>query len=88
MLKYANVEFGYTNADGLFISKGALDTATVQVTQHKDGWLATTFRGKSGWFPAAYAVPLEEAPAYYTDLLQRQPDLAWAWGNRGVPGCR
>jgi len=84
MLKFSNIEFGHTNADGLFVSAGELDTSTVKVTQHKDGWLATTHRGQSGWFPAAYAVALAEAPAYYSDLIRRQPDLAWAWGNRGV----
>jgi tetratricopeptide (TPR) repeat protein len=84
MLKYTGINFGQTNADGLDVLSGQLDTAWVLVTAAKDGWLRTTFRGKSGWFPQDYAVVLEEAPAYFGDLIRQQPDMAFAWAGRGI----
>jgi hypothetical protein len=84
MLKYSPVEFGQTNADGQDVSSGQLDAGWVLVSAAKDGWLYTTFRGKSGWFPQDYAVVVEEAPAYFSGVIGEQPELAFAWGSRGV----
>jgi tetratricopeptide (TPR) repeat protein len=83
-LHTSDVPFGHHGPDWTFIRDGVFDTAVVVVTGRRGSWLGVRQAGKTVWFLAEAAVPLEQAPAYFDRLIRDYPGQPSPWVNRGL----
>jgi tetratricopeptide (TPR) repeat protein len=83
MTKKAGVQLTLTDKDSRQVQVGQIYDPVVVVLKEQDGWLWVRAGGVEGWFAKTEAVPLEDAPAYFTERIRAQPSDALAWGFRG-----
>ena len=56
----------------------------MRVEREQDDWLWIDSAGHAGWLKKDDVVPLDEADAFFSDLLQKEPKNAWAYNLRGL----
>lgn len=84
LLKRRDIKIQRTEA-GRQVDVGELNWPSYKVTGEKEGWLkVTNEQGASGWFDKEQAVLLEDAPAYFSDLIRKDPEDANAYFMRAV----
>jgi tetratricopeptide (TPR) repeat protein len=83
-LKYPGAQFGQRHPDGTFVPAGVFPGPVVDVAERQGDWLRAWPPGSGTWFPLATAVPLEEAPAYFSGRLRLNPDDVFAWVCRAI----
>jgi tetratricopeptide (TPR) repeat protein len=83
MPKTVPVKIGHTNEKGQQVFVGEI-REIVLVLKEEGGWLKVRSRGTEGWFDKDKAVLLDDAPAYFTDVIRAKPNDAWPWGMRGA----
>jgi tetratricopeptide (TPR) repeat protein len=83
-LKYPGAQFGHRHPDGTFVPAGVFPGPVVDVAERQGNWLRAWPPGSGAWFPLATAVPLDEAPAYFSGRLRLNPDDVFARVCRGV----
>jgi tetratricopeptide (TPR) repeat protein len=60
-----------------------LTGSLLPVLEERDGRLRVRdYLGKEGWADKANFVRLSDAPAYFTDVIRKDPKSAWAWSMR------
>ena len=59
----------------------------VEVLAEEEDWLGLDSRGEQGWVDKSAAILLEEAPAYFADVIQANSKDASAYANRGIAFC-
>jgi tetratricopeptide (TPR) repeat protein len=84
ILKGAGVSWGDVHPDGTFVPTCVLTTAVVVVWERRGDWLGTGLGGQAGWFAADAAVPLEDAPDFFSDRIRATPEDATLWTARAV----
>jgi tetratricopeptide (TPR) repeat protein len=88
--KKAPIKFGYTDDQGRQIYHGELELLDYKVLADEDGWIKIQQYDKAGWFDKADAVLVEDAVAYFSRVLQDDPEdedalarRATAWQLKG-----
>jgi tetratricopeptide (TPR) repeat protein len=62
-----------------------LTGSLLPVLEDRDGRLRVRdYLGKEGWAEKANFVRVPDAPAFFTDVIRRDPKDAWAWSMRGA----
>lgn len=85
LIKKDGIKIGYTDDSGRQVYSGELTWPRYTVTGDKGGWLqVTNEQGVSGWFDKADAVLLDDAPAYFSDLIRNDPNDDSAYYMRAV----
>ena len=83
IVKNNNVKVTYTDPDGTrrqIASKNIVQKVRSEV----DGWLEVGNDGEPGWFDQADVVLVDDAPGYFTSLIQANPNDHYAYAYRGV----
>lgn len=85
LTKKYNIKIGYTDERGKQVYLGELREPVYKVTGDQGGWLkVTNEQGVSGWFDKSLAVLLDDAPAYFTSVIQKDPGDPDAYYMRAV----
>lgn len=89
LVKRAGVTFGYVEG-AKWIDLGEVTELAVTVLERREEWVLVRSAGKRGWLRATEVVPLAEAPAFFTGMIETQPRVsthylrrAVAWAERG-----
>src|SRR5687768_11900156 len=62
-----------------------LTGSLLPVLKEQDGRVRVRdYLGKEGWADKNNFVPVPNAPAYFTDVIRKDPRNAWAWSMRGA----
>jgi tetratricopeptide (TPR) repeat protein len=56
----------------------------MRVAQEQGDWLWIESAGTAGWLKKADVTPVDQAERFFTDLLQSEPENAWAYNLRGL----
>lgn len=85
LTKEYGIKIGYTDDAGRQVHVGELTLPDYKVTEDRGGWLqVTNEQGLSGWFDKEQAVLLEDAPAYFSGLIRKDPKDANAYFMRAI----
>lgn len=85
LVKRSGIQIGRTGKDGKPIYLDTLTEPNYVVSKEQDGWIKVRTRRRiEGWFSKNDAVLLEQAPAYFTGVMQQMPADAWPHYMRGV----
>ena len=56
----------------------------MRMAQEQGDWLWIEAAGTAGWLKKADVTPVDQAERFFTDLLQSEPENAWAYNLRGL----
>lgn len=56
----------------------------MRVENEQEGWVWIDSAGHAGWLKKDDVVPLDEAEAFFSDVLRKEPKNAWAYNLRGL----
>ena len=56
----------------------------MRVENEQGAWVWVDLAGQAGWLKKDDVVPLDEAEAYFSEVLQKEPKNAWAYNLRGL----
>ena len=89
VVKRAGVTFGFVE-DGKWVSAGEVTEVVVTVQECRGDWALIRSGGKRGWVHTREVVPLADAAAFFTGLIEAQPRTgahylrrAAAWAEQG-----
>jgi len=78
-----DIQIGPSPNNGNWINLPALRGLDYRVLGEKDGWIKINDgRGNVGWFDKADAVPLQDAPSYFTARIRQNPTDIPAYNGR------
>ncbi|MBN9122118.1 MAG: tetratricopeptide repeat protein [Planctomycetes bacterium] len=83
LVKRAGVRFGYV-AGEKWVDLGEVTELIVTVLERREGWALVRSGGKRGWLRAADVVPLADAPAFFTGMIEAQPRIGAHYLRRAV----
>src|SRR5262245_48669441 len=72
LVKRAGVTFGYVEAEK-WVDLGEVTELAVTVLERREEWVLVRSAGKRGWLRAAEVVPLADATAFFTGMIEAQP---------------
>lgn len=71
--------------DGQEVTAGTLSVVDLRVLDERNGRIKVNDgHGHEGWFEKTAAVPLEDAVAFFTERIQRNPREAESYNRRGA----
>ena len=92
LVKRAGVTFGYVEGEK-WVDLGEVTELAVTVLERRGEWALIRSGGKRGWLRAVDVVPLADAPAFFTGMIEARPRVgahylrrAVAWAERGEYG--
>jgi tetratricopeptide (TPR) repeat protein len=84
VFKGPGVRFAERDADGRFLPGGILNVPVVEVTARQGDWLGVWHAGRELWVVCDVAIPVDEAPGYFSELIRRDPGHVAARVWRGL----
>ena len=83
IIKRRGVKMGHTDDNGRQVYTGRLGAINYRVLEDREGWLQVRHDNIADWFDKSEAVLVDDAPAYFTDLIRRSPEDQW-YARRGT----
>ncbi|HEV8062506.1 MAG TPA: tetratricopeptide repeat protein [Gemmataceae bacterium] len=84
MPKTAELQIGHTDKEGKQVYVAKLTDFIYTVIQEEGDHILLRHKGVTGWLPKTEAVPLQEASAFFTTRLSKDPKDDYAFAGRGV----
>ncbi len=83
-LKQKGIRIGHTGDDGRQVYVATLSYINYRVLADKEGWLQVSHNGVRGWFDKNLAVVQDDAVAYFSDIIRRNPRDDQAYNRRAI----
>ncbi len=77
VMKRRGVKMGHTDDSGKQVYTAKLTSISYRVLDDQDGWLKVRHDKVTDWFDKTEAVLADDAPAYFTEVIRRNPEDQW-----------